>query len=452
MERQRRARDSGEFQYGAGQDSLTLNDATGLGEFVVTADLGSGDDQLAVRTLASGAANRSARSFARTTNSPAEINVNTGSGSDTIRVQSVSSGSHSEHQHSDDSTSDVDQVMVVGQGLASGSQVEFSTGDQDEYTFVVENFANNPDLANGQSGTLQLAPEFGVAKLLVGGTPTNVNFQPGTPAPSLEAVALVASNATPNDTAKEIVINEGTDIRLDVSQSVLVGSEPVSYAWDFNGDGQFTELTTQDEILTLSWEELKELGLTNTSGTPSVTRRLAVRATQGASVSDDEVSITIIGGTGEVQVLGNKSYAARTDAPYLLNLSGSNANGDPIVSWQVNWGDGQIDNFTDGGLVSHFYQRPGDFAINVTATDGNGNETVQSGVTDPNDNKTSATVKVSFDTGSLATRGNYTTAEGQGITLTGLAAGTPIASSFAWIINGNRKASTDTDLTLTWPI
>jgi 6-phosphogluconolactonase (cycloisomerase 2 family) len=438
------------FNTGAGQDGLTLNDAAGLGDFMITGDLGSGDDQLMVRTEDNVSSSRNARTFARTVGAPAEIRINTGTGADTIMVQSLSSNSILDIDTGDGATDEADQIIVVGQGLASGSNVEFATGTNDIYDFDIENFGSNPDLANGEPGTLQLGSEFGIATLMVGGTPTNVTFQPGTPAPRLEAIALVASLDAPDTQAKEIVINEGTGIKLDVSQSVLVGTAPVTYAWDFNGDGFFTELTTQDEIQELSWEELKELGLNNTSGTPSVTRRLGVRVTQGTSISDDEVSITIIGGTADVQVIGSRTHLARVDVPYRLDLSGSNANGDPIVSWQVNWGDGQTETFAANVVASHFYQRPGDFAITVTGTDANGNETVRNGVTDPTTSTNSPTVRVTFNAGSLSARGNYTTAEGQGITLSGIAAGTPVANSFAWIINGNRKASPSATLTLTW--
>ncbi len=413
------------FNTGAGQDALTLNDAAGLDDFVIHGDLGAGDDQLTVRTLGTPSANRSARAsvgaFARTAGSPAEIQVNTGSGADTIMVQSLSANSLLDINTGDGATDEADRVIVVGQGLASGSNVEFVTGTNDSYQYDIENFGSNPDLANGEPGTLQLGAEFGVAKLMVNGTPTNTTFQPGTPPPKLEAIALVAPSNASVEPSKQIVINEGVGITLDVSQSVLVGSEPVTYSWDFNGDGFFTEFTSQDEVLQLSWDELKELGLNNTSGTPSVTRRLAVRATQGNSFSDDEVSVTIVGGNADIQAFGSSTYRARVDVPYQLNLSGTNANGDPIVSWTVSWGDGQTDSFAANALISHFYQQPGAYIVSVFGTDANGSRTARTGVTDPVTNTDSFLVNVTFDSGSLNPGGNYSIAEGQGIKLSGVA-------------------------------
>lgn len=59
-------------------------------------------------------------------------------------------------------------------------------------------------------------------------------------------------------------------------------------------------------------------------------------------------------------------------SPVVLRDTSKSSAGNPIVSWQWNFGDGNVQTFTQGGTVSHVYANPGAYYVSLQVTDQSG--------------------------------------------------------------------------------
>ena len=140
-------------------------------------------------------------------------------------------------------------------------------------------------------------------------------------------------------------IGQSQPLVLDASGSSDPENDPLTYAWDINGDGNYTDATGVSP--TLSWTRLQALGL----ATPGVYSNLRVR------VDDGQGGSTISAATS-LTVLPNDPPNASAGGPYIigqgssLTLSASESSdpdGDPLAyAWDVN-GDG---NYADATGVN----------------------------------------------------------------------------------------------------
>jgi hypothetical protein len=92
---------------------------------------------------------------------------------------------------------------------------------------------------------------------------------------------VVVTNEPPSaDAGTPYEIYEGDPLALDATDSFDPDGDPLTYAWDLNGDGQFTDATGATPVVT--WADLISLGIDD-DGTFSV----SVRVDDGQGETDD---------------------------------------------------------------------------------------------------------------------------------------------------------------------
>ena len=238
------------------------------------------------------------------------------------------------------------------------------------------------------------------------------------------AAPIIAFNNTP------YVFSEGQTITLSAIITPLgTGNTLASAGWSLTGSGQFTDATgtfdptTDAETLTLTVRQLLALGIGN--GGP--TRSDCFEATNASGLTSEKFTTLTILYTAPVVALTGASTTT-VGTPYTINFSATSAVPDPVTQWVVNWGDGTTQNpdlqtFGAGtSSATHIFTSPGADDIQVFAYD---TEAPTSPVSSP-----VLPVTVTVSQASISAGGPYTIAEGQSLTLTATAPGSP--TSFSW--------------------
>lgn len=157
-------------------------------------------------------------------------------------------------------------------------------------------------------------------------------------------------------------IAEGEALTIDASGSSDLGGGPLTYEWDLNYDGVTFSADVTDAVRTLSWAELAAFGI-NDDGNWQIALRVhdgtdySAIATASLSVTNTPPAFSV---SGDSQVVAGE--------PYTLTLSHSDPGDDPLVSWTVNWGDGEVSTYTAAQTtVSHTYTNAG-FTSNISVS------------------------------------------------------------------------------------
>lgn len=157
-------------------------------------------------------------------------------------------------------------------------------------------------------------------------------------------------------------INEGESLTLDASGSSDANNDPLTYRWDLDNDGNFTEAGEPTGVNpTVGWSTLQSFGI-NDDGTYTVGLQVddgnggVVNTTATVTVNDVAPTIAV-NGTG----------SATTTGAYTLSIVANDPGDDTVTGWIINWGDGQIQTVAGNpGTVTHTYTQPGR-TYNVTA-------------------------------------------------------------------------------------
>ncbi|MFT5526977.1 MAG: Ca2+-binding RTX toxin-like protein, partial [Pirellulaceae bacterium] len=162
-------------------------------------------------------------------------------------------------------------------------------------------------------------------------------------------------------------IVEGADLVLDASGSTDIDFDSLTYSWDINGDGDFSDATGPTP--TLNWAALNALVPTiDDSGSFTVT----VRADDGVGGSNDASAALTINNVAPAIVVSGDA-GGNEGAAVTLNLGALTDPGNDTVSdWAVNWGDGNTESFAAGGDVTHTYADDGTYTALVSLTDEDG--------------------------------------------------------------------------------
>ena len=214
------------------------------------------------------------------------------------------------------------------------------------------------------------------------------------------------------DAGGPYVANEGENITLDASGSNDLDGNIVTYAWDFDGDGEYDDAT----------------GLI-VNFTPTASGNFTI----GLQVTDDEGAA----GTDSVVVTINKipptanaggPYGTREGLPVTLDASGSTAPGNDIVSYAWDFdGDGEYDD-AFGVTVDFSPKHSGDQTVSVKVTDDDGDfDTADAQIAVRN-------IKPTANAG-----GPYTCTEGDALTLDASASADPGNDivSYEWDFNSD---------------
>ena len=404
--------------------SDTGRDTRQLSQFFLTLDAGSGDDTLTI-TQADDRGATPVRS---------NFNLVMGTGSDRVNVQRLapSTGVYV-YVDGDAGVSDLIQVNGFGVPASSFVFVKGDTGSNAQPNDALF-YTGDPNAA-----VTNAQPTSGV----IGGT---VEFQGLNRQLPNQQVFIVAA-PRPRITSLP-AITEGQGVTLtavdDANQS------NVTYTWDLNGDGLYDD--AEGASVTLTWVRLQAIGINDNGRFP-----VSVRATttnnpiqfggQAYAISADAAGVLVV--SNAVPTIAGWGSSATIGVTFGIPLRVTNEPGnDRVAQWIVNWGDGTPNESygSNATSASHVYERPGDFTVTVIPADEDFVDSVTLGY------YVRQTVQTRPGDGTAVLRlSSSLIAEGEGVTLTTEAVGSP--ARYLWDINANGTVDLTTvgpTLSLTW--
>ena len=193
---------------------------------------------------------------------------------------------------------------------------------------------------------------------------------------ALSSSEIVADMNTPlglppvADAGGPYAIEEGDSLTLDGSASSNHGQGPLGYSWDLNGDGTFGDATGVTP--TLSWNQLKSLGITDG---PAAVNNVRVRVDdgQGGVVDSAATTLTVNNAPPTAGISGPAAVLRGESASFTLSATDpSPADQAGPFAFVVDWGDGSpAQTVTDvsGTVVTHTFYTAGPLTVSVTAAD-----------------------------------------------------------------------------------
>ena len=199
---------------------------------------------------------------------------------------------------------------------------------------------------------------------------------------SLSVRTISGCSPPPNDppiasAGGPYAIAEGGSLALDASGSSDPEDAPLTYSWDVNGDGTFGDAS--GEKPTLSWDELKALGIDDGPATFEV--RVLV-SDGSSSTTSSPATLTLSNAAPSLEITGPDSATAGQNATWTFAATDPSPDDQAgSFTYRIDWdGDGSVDEIVTGDNstpVSHIYSAPGDFTIKATATDKNAGESAE---------------------------------------------------------------------------
>lgn len=405
-------------QLGSGADNLQLLAAPEAGDIEVHIDTGGGDDRVVLAdlprqaTVALGSgADRLQLSASR---AGTDLTVRAGDGADEIVIERAGAGSRIEAFGG----SQADTMRVAGAALPISATVvlhgdETNTAPYDKLVFDPQD-ANplnvDPTVPNSNAGTLQAGQRSGGSFTPTAGLVSYDTF---------ESVQVVTG---PLIALAPLSTSEGQGLTLSASIRLLGGATSLSapLAWDVDGDGDYDDAFGNN--LTLSWTDLRRLGITD-----SGRRSIGVRATSADGVSHASTSLDIADTRPTVLLQGGGT--AQVGAPYEVSFNSFDDGDDSVTGWYLDWGDGSAIEEPGSNLRSarHVYAEPGSYTVRIGAEDQDtaGSPTWSDAVP----------VTVSVARSQVQAGGPYQGFEGASLTLSATAVGTP--ASWSWDLDGD---------------
>jgi hypothetical protein len=172
------------------------------------------------------------------------------------------------------------------------------------------------------------------------------------------------------------MIVEGAGVTLDAGGSLDpdAGDRIVQYGWDLNGDG-VPDVTSATPAVFVPWATLRAYGIDNGPPAP------ASRAYTVALRTTDTTGLVSAAATANIQVRDTSPTPAVSGlpdsvegTPYTLNLSVTDPGNDPVQSWTIDWGDGNVETVPGNpSSVPHTYLQGGArYTISASVTNQDG--------------------------------------------------------------------------------
>lgn len=180
------------------------------------------------------------------------------------------------------------------------------------------------------------------------------------PLPIIRPVAVI-------ENADSLFVQEGCSLLVSAAGSEESRTRGFTYLWDFSGNGDFKASGHRE------WFHAKNI---NGSAGISQSIRLKVRDAEGNESEIAEANVTILDVAPTYRIDGPKAGELLAGRVGYWEFSAQDVPGDPIVKWNVNWGDGTETELSGGPRTwfsdSHFYREAKHYVITVSSTDVNG--------------------------------------------------------------------------------
>jgi uncharacterized delta-60 repeat protein len=255
------------------------------------------------------------------------------------------------------------KIVMVGFSVVAGNQ-DFFVSRFDANGVLDTTFGTGgvttTDFAGGSDTGWDVVIQNG-DKIVVAGSATISGTQ------RVALARYIANEAPTADPGGPYTIQEGESLTLDGSLSTDPDNDALTYSWDVNGDGTFGDATGVNP--TLTWDQLKALGIDDGLATRNVT----VRIDDGQGHTDDSSSV-VLTVTDKEPTLTITGPSSAGEGIYTLNLASSDPGDDTIDHWTINWGDGTTAQVVIGSpsSVTHVYDGTANRTITATATDEDG--------------------------------------------------------------------------------
>src|SRR5207245_5434287 len=174
---------------------------------------------------------------------------------------------------------------------------------------------------------------------------------------SVEHKSLTVTTVAPTLTLGGTSVTEGSPFTLTLSATDPGNDHIIS--WMINwGDGAMLPLAGTATSASHTYADNKIYNI-------------VVTANDEDGYYSSVMAVTITNAPPSLFVAGDNSV--ERGSIYTLSLTSADVGADAVSSWNIDWGDGTIENATDGfANLTHIYQTEGQFAINATATDEDG--------------------------------------------------------------------------------
>lgn len=162
-------------------------------------------------------------------------------------------------------------------------------------------------------------------------------------------------------------INEGEPLKLDASASGDADGDELSYSWDINGDGVYSDAT--GESPELSWAQLNELGIRDEGS-----RLIGVKVDDGyGGVVEATTTLTVVNAAPSIELINNVGQTVEEGTPVQIVAQLSDAGSDDQIgaAWSVTK-NGEAYAEGEGAEVAFTPDDNGTYIVTMTATDNGG--------------------------------------------------------------------------------
>jgi ELWxxDGT repeat protein len=164
---------------------------------------------------------------------------------------------------------------------------------------------------------------------------------------------------------------EGSRLHVDASACTDLDNDNLIYQWDLNGDGNFTDLVSDEPQTSISWKNLRKFGMKDGPASVTVTLRVSDALTTSAATS---VSVNIKDAPATVNISIPSQVLVNTDWKSAISFSDPGL--DTRTKFRIEWGDGAAQDYLPSTTsVVHRYTAAGGFTLKVITTDEDGSRT-----------------------------------------------------------------------------